>query len=70
MQNAIIKYKIRIDKGEDKGREVEIQIILHEFETEWTIADELNLAYGIVTDTWGSEYYTVIERTIEPFNED
>lgn len=69
MQNANIRYVIRIDKGEHINREVEIQIILHEFETDWTIGDELNLAYGIDIDTWGSEYYTVMERNIEVFND-
>lgn len=69
MQNANIRYVIRIDRGDHKYREVEIEISLNEYENEWKIADALEKDYGIKTDTWGSEYYTVMERNIEVFND-
>lgn len=69
MQNANIRYVIRIEGGEHKGREVEINLSLSEYENEWDISDELDSVYGIKVDTWGSEYYTVMERNIEVFND-
>lgn len=70
MQNANIKYKIRLDELVYKGLEVEISMNVSAFETEWTIADELYDTHGIIIGGFGGKYYTVIERTIELFNED
>lgn len=70
MQNATIYYKIRIERGEHINRVVDIKLTLTDFENEYLIVVALYEDYGISADTWGSEYYTVIERTIEVFNED
>lgn len=70
MQNANIKYLIRIEKGEHINREVEINMQLSDFESDIEISDVLEHDFGIYVDGWGSEYYTVIERNIELFNED
>lgn len=67
MQNAIIKYKIII---EHLKKEVEINMKLSEFETDWSIRDQIFHEHGISIGGWDNQAYTVIERTIEPFNED
>lgn len=70
MQNAIIKYKIRLLKKPNEGKEIEIEINLSELENEWTLSEAIEREEGIEIGGWSYSYYTVIERTIEPFNED
>lgn len=69
MQNANIRYVIRIEKGVDKNREVEINIKLSDFDTGYSLDDALLDDHDILVSTWGSEYYTVMEREIELFND-
>lgn len=70
MQNAIIKYKIRLDKPPVEGKEIEINLQLDDMEGQDVISDII-MERGYY-DSMGhsSDYWTVIERTIEPFNED
>lgn len=67
MQNANIKYKIRL---EGLVNEVEITKALSEFETDWTIIDSLEELGYQFSPYWDGKTFTVIERTIELFNED
>lgn len=67
MQNANIKYLVRV---EHENKEVEITMKLSEFETDWSIRDQIFHEHGISLGGWDNQAYTVIERNIELFNED
>lgn len=68
MQNAIIKYKIRLNKPPHEGKEIEVNITLDQIEHDVALWESMLDYYPEMG--WSIEYYTVIERTIEPFNED
>ena len=67
MQNANIKYKIRLDKPPHEGTEIEFEFSLDEIESD--SLPELFIDEYYPERSWPSNYYTVIERTIELFEE-
>lgn len=70
MQNAIIKYKIRLDAPPHTGKEIEMELKLSDIEYDNTLEGYVFSKYYPDSSGWAINYYTVIERTIEPFNED
>lgn len=68
MQNANIRYKLRLERPPHEGKEIEVNITLDDIETDGSLWEYVVDYYP--TLTWASNYYTVIERNIELFNED
>ena len=75
MQNATIKYKIRLLKptehriGMDNNNEIELELSLEELEGWDVISDRLMQAGYYDSMGFPSDYWTVIERTIETFED-
>lgn len=70
MQNASIKYKIKLLKPPHEGEEIELTFTLDEMEGFDVISDKLFDREYFDSMGHPSDYWTVIERTIELFNED
>lgn len=68
MQNAKIKYKLRLTKPPVKGKEIELTFLLDELEED-DISSKLIEDGHYDSMGWPTDYYDVISRNIEIFNE-
>lgn len=70
MQNAKIKFKVTLLKGENKGKVIDMEFTLDEIEYGVD-----GISYKLIEDGhyssmgWPSDYYRVSHRQIEVFNE-